>query len=62
MVTLEELKGYLRVDFEEDDAFIMEFKVFNKNREATLADTVAAALAQIEEKQYEQVLVKKGIR
>ena len=47
---------------EEDDAFIIEFKVFNKNREATLSDTVAAALAQIDEKQYEQVLIEKGIK
>ena len=60
--------GFRRYDIileplhEEDDAFIIEFKVFNKNREAALADTVAAALAQIEEKQYEQVLVKKGIK
>ena len=45
----------------EDVAFIMEFKVFNPNREKELSDTVASALAQIEEKQYEQVLLDKGI-
>jgi hypothetical protein len=46
---------------EEDDAIILEFKVFNRRREQTLADTVDAALAQIKEKQYEQILMDKGI-
>ena len=45
----------------EDVAFIMEFKVFNPNREKELSDTVASALAQIEEKQYEQVLADRGV-
>ena len=44
-----------------DDAFILEFKVFNRRREQTLSDTVAAALAQIEEKNYAAVLVEKGV-
>lgn len=44
-----------------NDAFILEFKVFNANREKSLEDTVASALKQIEEKQYEAVLVAKGI-
>lgn len=43
------------------DAFILEFKVFNKRREKSLEDTVRAAHAQIEEKQYEAALVAKGI-
>uniref|UniRef100_UPI00155E8879 PD-(D/E)XK nuclease domain-containing protein n=1 Tax=Acetivibrio ethanolgignens TaxID=290052 RepID=UPI00155E8879 len=42
-------------------AFILEFKVFNKRREKSLEDTVKAAHAQIEEKQYEAALVAKGI-
>ncbi len=45
----------------EDDAMIIEFKVFNKRREETLEDTLAAALAQIEEKNYAQILIDKGI-
>ena len=43
-------------------AVILEFKVFHPQKEATLEDTVQAALAQIEEKQYETILLMKGIR
>ena len=42
-------------------AIIIEFKVFNKRREQNLEETVAAALAQIEEKQYEKELIARGI-
>ena len=45
----------------EDDAIILEFKVHDPEDEETLKDTVASALAQIEEKQYESVLIAKGI-
>ena len=45
----------------EDKAIIIEFKVFNARRENNLEDTLAAALAQIEEKQYETSLIAKGI-
>ncbi len=45
----------------QDDAIILEFKVYNANREKSLEDTVAAALQQIEEKQYETALIAKGI-
>lgn len=43
-------------------AVILEFKVFHPKKETTLEDTVKAALAQIEEKQYETILLMKGIR
>ena len=45
----------------QDDAFILEFKVFNRRKEENLEDTVASALAQIEEKQYAVELLARGI-
>lgn len=43
------------------DAIVMEFKVHEPEDEKQLADTVAAALRQIEEKQYDVLLLTKGI-
>jgi len=44
-----------------DDAIILEFKVFQPRKEKELADTVKAALNQIEDKNYEAALIAKGI-
>lgn len=44
-----------------ENAIILEFKVRNPRRERSLEETVEKALAQIEEKRYEQVLWEKGI-
>ena len=48
-------------DVKSDTAFILEFKVRDSDEEETLSDTVAAAHAQIKEKQYEAALIAKGI-
>lgn len=48
-------------DPKKDDAIILEFKVRNKRREKDLHETLQAALAQIEEKQYETDLIERGI-
>ena len=50
------------LDKEKDDAMIFEFKVIDKDEENKLEDTVAAALKQIEEKKYEQILIDKGVK
>lgn len=44
-----------------DPAYILEFKVYNPKKEDSLQDTLTAALAQIREKNYDAVLLAKGI-
>ena len=46
---------------QEEDAIILEFKVYDPDEEQTLSDTVASALAQIKEKAYAASLEAKGI-
>lgn len=46
----------------QDDALILEFKVFQPRKEKELSDTVQAALKQIEEKRYEMELQSRGIQ
>ena len=67
MLTSNRESGFGRYDVmlqpkrEEDNAIIIEFKVRDEEDEKTLADTVAAALRQIDEKEYETVLISGGI-
>jgi len=43
------------------DAYVIEFKSVHAGRGETLEGAVAAALEQIEKKQYEMVLLSRGI-
>lgn len=67
VVTSNRESGFGRYDVcleptrEEDNAVLMEFKVFQPNREKTLEETVQAALRQIEEKRYAAGLVERGV-
>ena len=44
------------------EAFLLEFKVYDGDEEESLQDTLKSALDQIEEKQYETVLLTKGFQ
>lgn len=64
----EEESGFGRYDVmlepvnRSEDAIIIEFKVRNKRKEASLEETVRTALKQIEEKEYEAELVSRGFK
>ena len=65
IVTSNRESGFGRYDImleplKEGNAIIIEFKVFNQRREKTLEDTLKAALSQIEEKNYAQILLSHG--
>ena len=51
----------LRAREENCNSYIMEFKVFDRERDENMKACVARALQQIEEKQYETELVADGI-
>ena len=67
IITSNRESGFGRYDImiepkqKEAEAFIIEFKVFNPRREASLEETVQNALAQIEENEYAAELIKRGI-
>ena len=44
------------------DAFLMEFKVWDKKKEKNLEETVESAFRQIEEKKYDAELIKRGVK
>ena len=67
MLTSNRESGFGRYDImlepknKDDNAYIIEFKVHKSKKEPTLEETVASALAQIEEKKYDALLINKGV-
>ena len=68
IITSNRVSGFGRYDVmlepkrpQEDDAIILEFKVYDEDDEENLKETVQSALAQIEEKQYAAQLIARGV-
>ena len=67
VVTSNRESGFGRYDVmleplhKEDDGILLEFKVHDPEDERNLEETAQAALQQIEEKQYEQLLLDHGV-
>lgn len=49
------------LDKDRDNAYIIEFKVRKPKQEQSIEETLANALAQIDDKEYEALLIAKGI-
>ena len=71
IITSNRESGYGRYDImlepidktnEKYPGIIIEFKVINPRKESSLEETVAAALKQIEDKNYDAELVKRGVK
>jgi hypothetical protein len=50
------------IDKERYDGIVIEFKVFNKRREKNIQETIKAALKQIEDRNYVQTLIDRGVK
>ena len=71
IITSNRESGYGRYDImlepidktnEKLPGIVIEFKVINPRKENSLEETVAAALKQIEEKNYDAELIKRGVK
>ena len=71
IITSNRESGYGRYDImlepidktnEKYPGIVIEFKVINPRKESSLEETVAAALKQIEEKNYDAELIKRGVK
>ncbi len=71
IITSNRESGYGRYDImlepidkinEKYPGIVIEFKVINLRKESSLEETVAAALKQIEEKNYDAELIKRGVK
>ena len=71
IITSNRESGYGRYDImlepidkknEKYSGIVIEFKVINPRKESSLEETVAAALKQIEDKNYDAELIKRGVK
>ena len=71
IITSNRESGYGRYDImlepidktnEKYPGIVIEFKVINPRKESSLEETVAAALKQIEDKNYDAELIKRGVK